>query len=162
SRNASAQSNVRAKRLILVHGRSQQGRNADTIKAEWLGALREGVQKLGRQLPSDIQASLPFYGDKLDWFSSQWSIPIASDIQARGRSEEDNELLAFQWQVAEELRVKARITDEQVNAEYGPDPKPRGPMNWSWVQAILKALDKHGPGMSKATLETFTRDVYLY
>src|SRR5262245_31083231 len=86
SRNASAQSNVRAKRLILVHGRSQQGRNADTIKAEWLGALREGVQKLGRQLPSDIQASLPFYGDKLDWFSSQWSIPIASDIQARGRS----------------------------------------------------------------------------
>jgi pimeloyl-ACP methyl ester carboxylesterase len=30
------------------------------------------------------------------------------------------------------------------------------------VQAILRAIDKHGPGMSQRTLEAFTRDVFLY
>ena len=47
-----------------------------------------------------------------------------------------------------------------MDAEYGSNPKPRGPLNWEWVQAILRALDKHGGGMSQTALEVFTRDVF--
>ena len=36
------------------------------------------------------------------------------------------------------------------------------PLNWQWVQAVLRALDKNSPGMGQETLEAFTRDVFLY
>ena len=39
------------------------------------------------------------------------------------------------------------MTDAQVDAEYGQNPKPKGPLNWEWVQAIMRALDKYGGGM---------------
>jgi hypothetical protein len=91
----------------------------------------------------------------------QFDAPLAEDIKARGNPN-DNEFLEFQGRVADELRIKAQITDDQVNGEYGPNTKPRGPLNWDWVQAILRALDKYGPGMSKETVELFTRDVFLY
>jgi len=54
------------------------------------------------------------------------------------------------------------VTDDEVDREYGDNPKPRGPLNWAWVQAILRAIDKHGGGMNQTTLEIATRDVYLY
>src|SRR5260370_5891237 len=31
-----------------------------------------------------------------------------------------------------------------------------------WVQAVLRAIDKHGGGMSQGALEKFTRDVFVY
>ncbi len=64
--------------------------------------------------------------------------------------------------LAEALRQRAGVTDQQVSAAYGDNPKPKGPQNWEWVQAIFRALDKHVPGMSDNVLERFTRDVYLY
>lgn len=104
---------------------------------------------------------LPFYGDLLDSYTKAAGVPLTSDIQARG-SKQDDEFLVFQAQFAEEIRLKAGITDEQVDAEYGNNPQPRGPLNWAWVQAILRAIDKYGGGTNQATLETFTRDVFLY
>ena len=86
---------------------------------------------------------------------------MTADIQERG-SASDDEFLVFQAQAAEELRLQAGITEAQVDQEYGSNPKPRGPLNWEWVQAILRALDKHGPGMSQNSLEVFTRDVFRY
>ena len=67
----------------------------------------------------------------------------------------------FQAEVADAVRERAGITDGQVDVEYGSDPSPRGPLNWKWVQAILRAIDKHTP-MNQKSLETFTRDVFLY
>ena len=29
---------------------------------------------------------------------------------------------------------------------YGTNPAPRGPLNWQWVEAILRAIDRYGPG----------------
>jgi len=82
-------------------------------------------------------------------------------MQSRGGSD-SQDFLAFQYQVAEEIRARTGVTDAQVDAEYGNDPQARGPLNWKWVQAILRAIDKNSPGMNQRTLETFTRDVFLY
>ena len=53
-------------RLLLVHGRSQGGKDPVSLKAEWLGALNKGLQKSGLSLPENIEIDFPFYGDQLD------------------------------------------------------------------------------------------------
>lgn len=151
----------RTTRLLFVHGRGQQGLNPDNLKAEWIDTLRRGTAALKRTLPAEVVVEFPYYGDILDKFSREFDIPLTSEIQARGTALED-EFLAFQAELAEEVRQAAKVTDSQVDAEYGNDPQPRGPLNWRWVQAILRAIDKHGGGMNQKTLETFTRDVFLY
>ena len=70
--------------------------------------------------------------------------------------------LAFQEEVADDLRRKAGITDADVDAIYGDNPRPRGPENWEWVQALIKAIDRWGGGTSKYAIEEFLRDVFLY
>jgi hypothetical protein len=148
-------------RLVLVHGRGQEGLDPNQLKMNWMGTLARGAQKQGRTVPSAIDVAFPYYGDVLDKFARDYDIPLTPEVQARGGQAND-EFLAFQAEVAEALRQRAGVTDAQVDAEYGPNPKPRGPLNWEWVQAIFRALDRYGGGMSQAALELFTRDVFLY
>jgi hypothetical protein len=158
SRRAGA---ARANKLLLVHGRAQQGLNPDTLRAQWMATLAQGAAASGLTIPSTIDVAFPFYGDKLDDFTRQYGIPLTSDMQARGTALQD-EFLVFQAAFAEAVRQQAGITDAQVDAEYGPNPQPRGPLNLAWVQAILRAIDKNSPGMNQKALEAFTRDVFLY
>jgi hypothetical protein len=144
-----------------VHGRDQQGQDPAVLKSEWIGALRRGAQTFGSSLPDNIDVVFPYYGDTLAKYAQELDLPLPSDIHAKGGSLTDD-FLAFQAEVAEALRERSGVTDAQVDAEYGANPKPKGPLNWEWVQAILRALDKYGGGMSQAALETFTRDVFLY
>ncbi|UWU83192.1 lipase family protein [Bradyrhizobium yuanmingense] len=148
-------------RLVLVHGRGQQGLKPETLKSEWLQALRQGAAAIGRTLPNDLSVAFPFYGDDLQKFVDEFNLPLASEIHAKGTPEQD-EYLAFQAEVAEAIRQRSGVTDMQVDVEYGQNPKPKGPLNWEWVQAILQAVDKHGGGMSQGAIEAFTRDVFLY
>jgi hypothetical protein len=150
-----------AKRLLLVHGRSQQGLDPDTLKAEWMATLARGAAAQGLTVPGDVDVAFPFYGDKLDDYTRQYGIPLTSDTTARG-TQLDDEFLVFQAALAEAIRERAGITDAQVDAEYGDNPQPRGPLNLKWVQAVLRAIDKNVPGMNQKTLEVFTRDVFLY
>ena len=132
------------------------------LRSEWLTALRRGAQTLDREFPESVEVAFPYYGDKLDGLTRQFDIPLTSDVRARGGGPLDEEFLVFQAEVAEAVRLRAGVTDEQVDAEYGPNPRPRGPLNWEWVHAILSAIDKHGGGMSQRALEVFTRDVFVY
>ncbi len=149
------------RRVVFVHGRSQQGRDPEKIRLEWMQAFAKGAAQSGQSLPSGLDVKLPFYGDVLDEFARQLNTPVVSDIHERGDGSQD-EFLLFQAQLAEEVRLGAGVTDKQVADEYGNNPKERGPLNWEWVQAIINAVDKHATGISKSALEQFTRDVFLY
>jgi hypothetical protein len=148
-------------RLVLVHGRSQQGRDPAELQSVWLETLRRGAAKLNRALPERLEVAFPFYGDKLDEFAKQREVPLTTDIQARGAAA-DNDFLKFQADVAEAMRTRAGVTDAQVDAEYGTNPTQKGPQNWAWVQATIRAIDKYGKGISQSAIESFMRDVYLY
>lgn len=150
------------RKLVFVHGRSQQDRDPVALKMEWVEAFRQGAQAAGMDMPAELEIAFPFYGDRLDEFVRQFNLPLTTDIQVRGEASVNEDFLQFQADIAEELRKKRGITDEQLNAEYGDNPKQKGPLNWEWVQAILRALDKHGGGINQITLEKFTRDVFLY
>lgn len=147
-----------AKRLVFIHGRGQAGQDPDDLKSKWLAALSKGEH--GEALSEQVKVAFPFYGDLLEKFATQFEIPLTSEIVTRGSV--NNEFLAFQAEVAEDLRQRAGVTDDQIDQEYGNNPKAKGPLNWEWVQAILRALDKYGGGMSQGALELFTRDVFLY
>lgn len=148
-------------KLVFVHGRSQQGRSSQELKTEWLGALEKGATALGQALPIDLDVAVPFYGDKLDAFAQAFGVPLTTDIHTRGSDTQD-EFLEFQADLAEQVRTQAGVTNAEINTEYGDNPRERGPQNWEWVQAILRALDKHSSGAGGVALETFTRDVFLY
>lgn len=149
-----------ATRLLLIHGRDQQGKDAKLIKAEWVEALKRGGAKTGAALPARVDVAFPFYGDLLDGYARQAQIPLTSEVQARG--EQNDGFLRFQYEFAESIRQGAGISDDKVNAEYDGAVQERGPLNWRWVQAILRSIDKNAGGLNQATLEVFTRDVYLY
>jgi hypothetical protein len=42
-------------RLLLVHGRDQQGQDPNRLKSQWLDALKKGAQ--GRALPDKIEVA---------------------------------------------------------------------------------------------------------
>lgn len=148
-------------RLVLVHGRAQGGRDPAVIKREWLQALAEGAARAGRRLPVDLEVELPFYATLLDEYAAMLDLPLADDIRTRGPGI-DSELLEFQAAVAESIRIGAGITDAQIDAEYGANPKPKAWYNAEWVLAIFRAIDRHFGGLTQVALETFTRDVFLY
>ncbi|MCU7843911.1 MAG: lipase family protein [Candidatus Thiodiazotropha sp. (ex Monitilora ramsayi)] len=150
------------RRLVFVHGRSQQGKDPEVLKKTWFDALKKGAETAGLEIPADLEVAFPFYGDVLDEFTQQMNLPLTTDIQARGEGVINEDFLLFQAEMAEALRQQSGITDEQINLEYGDNIKQKGPLNWEWVQAILRALDKYAGGISQLSLELFTRDVFLY
>src|SRR5262249_33334681 len=63
-------------RLVLVHGRSQQGRKPAELQSVWLDTLKQGAAKLNRTLPDRLDVAFPFYGDRLDEFAKQRDVPL--------------------------------------------------------------------------------------
>jgi len=148
------------RRLLFVHGRDQQGSDPTILKDRWIDALRRGANSLGRQLPDQLDVSFPYYADVLDKYTR--GVPTTADVLARGDDQADHDFLAFETSVADEMRRGAGISDKSVDEMYGSNPQPRGPENWRWVQAIVRAIDKYGFGMSGEAIEAVMRDVYLY
>jgi hypothetical protein len=149
-------------RLVLVHGRSQQGLNPVQLQSIWMDTLRRGAAKINRTLPERLEVAFPYYGDKLDELARQLDIPLTNDIQAKG-SPVNDDFLKFQAAVAEAMRSGAGVTDAQVQQEFGTNnTTEQGPQNWAWVQAVIRAIDRNAGGVSQSAIESFMRDVYLY
>ena len=148
-------------RLIFVHGIGQGGLSPDELKATWLATLSEGANAIGMQVPVNLETAFPYYGDTLDEFTRKSRLPLPSNIHSRGDASQDA-FLDFQADIAKEIQLRAGITDAQVNEELDAETRERGLQNWEWVQAIVRAIDRHAPGLSQRSLEIFMRDVYLY
>jgi hypothetical protein len=147
------------KRLLFVHGRAQGGFNPVDLKATWMATLQRGAQKLGRTVP-DVDVAFPFYGKVLDDYANAAEIPLTVEGARGGTS--DEQLQEIQREFAEGAQAKGLVTTEQIDSEFTGQTGDRGPLNWAWVQATLRAVDKYGGNTGNKTLETFTRDVYLY
>jgi hypothetical protein len=150
------------RQLIFVHGRAQEHKDAKALKQEWLEALDEGLRKSGLSLPlGDADIRFPFYGDTLFDLVSGRSASEAAAVVVRGTDADPAEE-RFMLAVLEEVRQKAGITDEQLTEVSGEVVVRRGPLNWEWVQGILRAVDRFVPNGSGAAIALATRDVYQY
>ena len=153
-------------RILLVHGRSQGGKDPIKLQSEWAGALDKGLQKIAATLPAGVGVDFPFYGDRLDDFVRQFNLPADPAIVPKGSPVFDD-YAEFRKEVADEMRKEEEISDEQVRAEVeivtgAKSAAEKGPANWEWVQAIIRLLDRHVPDVSQTTIEVFLRDVFLY
>jgi hypothetical protein len=149
--------------LVLIHGRSQQGRDPDEAKAEWVDSLREGLDKSHLELPiEEADIHFPFYGDTLmDLIAGETGDQIA-EIVVRGY-EQNAQARVMLEKVLREVVAEEGITPEQVTAASDPqDAIARGIQNSRPVLALLRALDAHMPGAGAALIALITNDVYQY
>jgi hypothetical protein len=148
--------------LVFIHGRSQQHKDADALKKEWLDALGEGLTKSGLTLPiPDAQVRFPFYGDTLFDLSEGKTVAEAAKMIVRG-DETDAAEKQFVLTVLDEIRRERGISEEQLAEVAGQDVVEKGPLNWPWVRATLQAIDRFLPDSSSPTIALFTHDVYVY
>lgn len=150
------------KQLVFVHGRAQEHKDAVALKGEWLAAFREGLAKSHLQLPiSEDAIRFPYYGQTLyDLVGNKPPDQVATVI-VRGDNADENER-AFMRAVIQEVKEKAGISDAQLAEIAGQDVITRGPLNWEWLQGILKAIDRYVPLASGASIAIATNDVYQY
>jgi hypothetical protein len=147
-------------KLILIHGRAQQGKDPVVLQRTWEDAFEEGLRNAGLARPPGVTVEFPYYGDTLDDLVRQLDTPLVADVIKRGAKQDDAEA-SFRGEFLEEVARSAGLTDQDIQAFLEGDVQERGPQNWKWVHAILKALD-HSRVLGDFAIDSFTRDVYLY
>lgn len=145
--------------LVMVHGRDQQGKDRRELQTQWEAALAKGISNAGLSLPNNVNVVFPFYGDELARMVEELNAPLVTDVTTKGAAQDSREA-SFRGELIEELARNAGITDADIQAHYSGQPVQKGPLNWEWVQAILRALDRTPIG--EASIDRFTRDVYVY
>lgn len=148
-----------SRQLIFIHGRAQQRKDPAALKRSWIEAWSKGLAESGLSMPIDETAiRFPYYGDTL---AALVEGRPAVDVIIRGEEAppEERQFLAA---VLEEAREQRGLTDDQVLALADAEIVERGPQNWRWVRAIVKALDARLPGASGTALAAVTFDVYHY
>ena len=149
------------RQLIFVHGRSQEHKDAQGLKDDWISALRAGLTKSNKKLPiSEADVRFPYYGQALYDLVHDAPPHEVAEIIVKGSKDEARR--AFTESILNEVRRKLGVTDEEVIDIAGGDVVQKGLQNKTWVLAILRAIDKHVPGGSGATIASVTNDVYQY
>ena len=151
------------RQLVLVHGRSQHGKDARALKAEWLDALEEGLAKSGLKLPieeSDVR--FPFFGQTIYDLVGGAPPDVAARVVVRGDDDPGGDEQRFLREVVEEIRREQGITDDQLAEIGGQEVIDKGPLNWEWLQTIMTAIDRHVPFGSGTAIALSTNDVHHY
>lgn len=147
-------------KLIFIHGRAQGGKNQKVLRENWINTFKLGLEKSGLTLPIPEENILfPYYGDLLDKLVDEFNKPV-KEIIKKGNVTSSNDARFFHDFLLE-IAENANITTEKIE-EQNPDIiTEKGPLNWEWIQSILKAIDKNSV-WSEASIKKFTYDVFLY
>lgn len=150
-------------KIVFVHGRSQEKREQSALQSEWLEAMLAGSQEFGDVELIEKNIELPFYGDVLFDLANNASVQDFRDLVDRGASgagPSPQEQKFFQEVFRDMLDAKG-ISREEVALEVGGDVVERDIQNWKAVLAALRLLNRV-PGVAAASIERWTRDVWLY
>jgi hypothetical protein len=149
------------KQLILIHGRSQQDKDAGQLKREWIDAWQKGLAKSGLSVPiPEERIRFPYYGDTLAQMVGGAGADDAAKIIVRG-AEQGPAAEQFLSMLLQQYIDVAGITDDELEAQLDGQAVvlERGPQNWGWVQAVLRAIDQRTPG-GGALIALVTSDVH--
>lgn len=150
------------KELVFVHGRAQEHKDAAALKAEWVDAWRSGLAKSGLLMPvAETHIRFPYYGQTLYDLAQGKSEGEAAAVIVKGDNA-DAEQRAFIREVLLEVQRRQGITDAQLAEVAGTEVVQKGPLNWEWLQGVLKVIDRHVPLASGASIALATNDVYQY
>lgn len=148
--------------LVLVHGRAQQYKDAVELKAQWVEALHDGLERAGIDAGvPDERIRFAYYGQTLHDLV-EGDPQNAAKVIVRGDGPAEDAEAAFVHAVLQEAADEAGVTDAEVREELGDETIERGPMNWRWVRGLATVLDRHVPGASVTTMALVTKDVHRY
>jgi len=146
-------------KLLFIHGRAQQGKNPILLKNIWVDTLIEGLDSIGLNLPINTEnILLPYYGDLLHELTTSFSSSIKDVIEKGSTSTKDKE---FFMEFLLDITSNSTIDVDSIGSHLEDQIIEKGPSNWSWVQAILSAIDSN-TNWGDAAIKRFTFDVYLY
>jgi hypothetical protein len=149
-------------RILFIHGRSQGGKNPQTLKETWIKTLKAGFKENNSTLPDDISIDFPFYGDKLDEFTAQAALPAPDDVVQKGPGT-NKEFEQFMQAALADMKTTKDFPDAEILKFAGPtDVQARDIQNWGWVRGIARFIDNYFTDTSDFTIESFLKDVYLY
>src|SRR5438876_380021 len=104
--------------------------------------------------PASTVVEFPFYGDELERLVQLTNTPLGIDATAKGtQTDAEKEL---RGEILEDMVAALGITRADIEREYAGQPLQKGPENWEWVQAILRAVDRV-PGLNSSAIDLFTR-----
>ncbi|MGA4779348.1 hypothetical protein ACPCUX_12470 [Cellulosimicrobium sp. AB352] len=161
-------------RLVLVHGRDNQGLDAEQLDRTWTEVLDAGLAAAGSGVVvRDADTAFVYYGDTLAALVGGAATPPPVTVHAVGAprdgvtatsvaeaTEEAAEEAAFVAAVAEEVLRAAGVT---VPARpEGAGPGAVGGDVGAWLNLLLSALDRYVPGLSGAVVALLARDVWAY
>jgi len=152
-------------KLIFIHGRSQQLKDPVKLADEWKRALLAGYEKAGVEWTDTVEIVFPFYGDDLARLVEKVNGPLLTNVLLRGdESVSDKE--EARVEILAEMVEALGISQDNVQAQLEGDSTQRdlaiarGPQNWRFVLAMLRALDKTPLGGQM--IDEITRDVWVY
>lgn len=149
--------------LVLIHGRSQQGKDAAELKKAWMAALQDGFSNAQVQLQlDDSHVHFPYYGDTLAGLVDK-SETVASVVVKGGKDTVGDAEASLISQVVKEVLDAKGISQADISAAEAAEGMTvikKGPLNWGWVLTGLRMLNDLGFGT--VALELCTRDVYQY
>lgn len=147
-------------KIVFIHGRAQQGKDAAALQRQWEAAFDEGLRAAGLSRPAGLEIAFPYYGNTLDELVAELDAPLVADVIERGATQDDTEA-DFRGEFLGEIATGAGFSDDDIRENYDGEYTERGPLNWRWVRAILKTLDR-SQKIGELALDRFTRDVYVY
>lgn len=152
------------KHLVLIHGRSQEMKDAGKLKKNWVEGLKKGLDNAGVSLPLDEEKiHFPYYGDTLIGLMNNVADPAA--VIVKGSSNATTPEQDFTMGVLREMLGENGVADGMIEKELEQGDASRivrkkGPLNWPWILAGLRVLDRLNGGAW--AVSTFTHDVYTY
>ncbi|WP_406280076.1 trypsin-like serine peptidase [Embleya sp. NBC_00896] len=145
--------------LVLVHGRSQQGRDPAVLRRSWAAGLNSGLTMAGLPTVDPEDAWFPFYGNRL--------AEVMESIEATEAIESIDSVAPVEASLSPSARVlygrlldeaarRAGMPAEQVVANEGVwggvVGAMRGPLGWIAAHT----------GVDRAVIKTAFRDVAAY
>jgi pimeloyl-ACP methyl ester carboxylesterase len=146
-------------RLVLIHGRAQAGKDPAALQKEWRDALDYGAARANRVVPPGTELRFPFYGDELARLIAELAAPLGAEVNAKGPNPDG--VPDLRGEIIAEMAAALGITETDIRLELHGAPVQKGPENWEWIQATLRALDRI-PGFNSRVIDLVTRDVYVY
>jgi hypothetical protein len=153
------------KHLVLIHGRSQQRKDSTGLKKSWVEALKNGLDEAGLPLAlDDSKIHFPYYGDTLIAMTEgDNDVPA---VVVKGISNASSPEQDFSMKVYREMLEENGVSNEEIEVELAQGDASRvitkkGPLNWAWVLAALRVLDRSKRAAAWA-VSSFTHDVYVY
>lgn len=153
-------------RLVLVHGRDNQGLDAEQLDRTWTEVLDAGLAAAGSGVVvRDADTAFVYYGDTLAALVGGAAPPPPVTVHAVGAPRDGDALLS-----AEEAAFVAAVAEEVLRAAgatvparpEGAGPGAVGGDVGAWLNLLLSALDRSVPGLSGAVVVLLARDVWAY